>query len=117
MGTMSRLSKDLPEALTLHPLQYAHVLHTVAYPHDPLLVGTESMTDEQVFAALADRGKDSMGRELTGQVRHQLAHSKPYMLMTERYNRCIACEEWSPCRAREAAEAAAAVVGTDRRRS
>jgi len=96
------MTENLDEA---HPLQYAFVLRTVAYPHDPVLNGTERMTDEQVFAALARRGKDSPGRELPDPVRHQLSHAKGYWLRTERYNRCPACEEWSPCHVRKAEHA------------
>jgi hypothetical protein len=55
---MSRYSEA--EALWGHPLQYAFVL-PVGYPHNPMLAGTENMTDKQVFAELAGRGKDDKG--------------------------------------------------------
>lgn len=99
-------SRAEAEKLWGHPLQYTFVLHTVAYPHDPMLAETGDMTDEQVFRTLAERGKDSAGRELTSQVQHQLAHPAGYLLRTERFNRCPTCEQWSPCDVRKAADRA-----------
>lgn len=97
---MSR--RDEAEALWGHPLQYAFV-QNCGYPHNPMLAHTENMSDAQVFAALASRGKDDNGRELLPRERQQLARPGPNFLRTERYNRCPTCEQWSPCDVRKRA--------------
>lgn len=87
-----------------HPLQYAFAEGTCARSA-PVLNGTQGMTDEQVFAELARRGEDSLGRKIPQLALMQLQHPAGYGLRTERYDRCPACEQWSPCRVREAAGA------------
>lgn len=97
---------DEAEALWGHPLQYAFVQH-VGYPHNPMLVNTENMTDEQVCAALSSRGKDDHDRELLPHERQQLGRPQVNGLRTERYNRCPTCEQWSPCDVRKREQARA----------
>jgi hypothetical protein len=70
------------EAKWGHPLQYAYI---GTGPHDPMVVGTEDQSDEQVRARVAAQGMGAV---------------------VERYNRCPTCEQWSPCDVRAARETA-----------
>jgi hypothetical protein len=90
---MSRRSEV--EAMYGHPLQYAFVGH-LRYPHDPLVLDTENLSDDQVLDKLAMSG-DLLHRE-----QHMLAHRQAYRFDVERYNRCPTCEQWSPCDVRRA---------------
>jgi hypothetical protein len=87
-----------------HPIQYA-IVDGLQYPASPVVYGTEALDKSGVCRRLLVWAERNPG-SLTEAALYRLRHLQGYLpeIRVERFNRCPACEQWSPCDVRRADE-------------